>query len=254
MTRSFFFWCKFGFGKCFGASSWSKHCTGHRWLSYKIHFLLCITVWSRNGSWRGPAHESSTYWAFSPSNLLQVPNDHRMIDVEFFGNFCSWERISLDDGSQLFMSPSDGRPLCSSFSRLLSPLQNHCTERLLAVPGPNALLMLWVVFATIGPILNPNKIDRICFLSNIISLVYNKYCCYCLVAQLCLTLCDPMDCGMPGPPHHLPEFSQVHVHCISDAIQTSHHLIPSSSALKLSQHQDFPTFPRLCLLFQNKYK
>jgi len=68
---------------------------------------------------------------------------------------------------------------------------------------------------------------------------------------------DLMDCSLPGPPvpHRLPEFAQVQVHCISDAIQTSHPLTPSSPfALSLSQHQDFSTFPRLCLFFQNKYK
>ena len=34
------------------------------------------------------------------------------------------------------------------------------------------------------------------------------------VAQLCLTLCDPMDCSMPGLPihHQLPELTQTHVH------------------------------------------
>ena len=34
------------------------------------------------------------------------------------------------------------------------------------------------------------------------------------VAQLCLTLCDPMDCSTPGLPvhHELPEFTQSHVH------------------------------------------
>ena len=43
-----FFWCKFGFGKCFGASSWSNHWAGHRWLSYKIHFSLYVTgLWHR---------------------------------------------------------------------------------------------------------------------------------------------------------------------------------------------------------------
>ena len=39
-------------------------------------------------------------------------------------------------------------------------------------------------------------------------------------------------------PHHLPKFAQVHVSCISYAIQPSHPLMPSSpSALNLSQHQ-----------------
>ena len=46
------------------------------------------------------------------------------------------------------------------------------------------------------------------------------------VAQLCLTLCDPMDCSMPGFPvhHQLLEPAQTHVHWVSDAIQPSHPL------------------------------
>ena len=64
---------------------------------------------------------------------------------------------------------------------------------------------------------------------------------YCYsVTQSCPTLCDSMDCTRPGlsVPHYLPKFSQVHVHCISDAIQPSHPLTPSSpSALNFSQHQ-----------------
>ena len=52
-------------------------------------------------------------------------------------------------------------------------------------------------------------------------------------------LCDPMDCSMSGlpVPYHLLEFVQVHVHCISDAVQSTHPLTPSSSTLYLSQHQ-----------------
>ena len=46
------------------------------------------------------------------------------------------------------------------------------------------------------------------------------------VAQSCPTLCDPMNCSTPGLPvhHQLPEFTQTHVHCVSDAIQPSHPL------------------------------
>ena len=61
-----------------------------------------------------------------------------------------------------------------------------------------------------------------------------------LVAQSCLTLCDPMDCSMPGLPvhHQLPEFTQTHVHWASDAIQPSHPLLsPSPPTFNLSQHQ-----------------
>jgi len=56
-------------------------------------------------------------------------------------------------------------------------------------------------------------------------------CYWCSVAKSCLILCDPMDCSMPGFPvlHSLPEFSQTHVHWVRDAIQSSHHLLPSSS-------------------------
>ena len=60
------------------------------------------------------------------------------------------------------------------------------------------------------------------------------------VTQSCLTLCDPMDCSMPGLPvhHQLPEFSQTHVHQVGDAIQPSHPLLsPSPPAFNLSQHQ-----------------
>ena len=43
------------------------------------------------------------------------------------------------------------------------------------------------------------------------------------VAQSCPTLCDPMNRSMPGLPvhHHLPEFTQTHVHRVGDAIQPS---------------------------------
>ena len=73
------------------------------------------------------------------------------------------------------------------------------------------------------------------------TVVYDfKMLCCCSVTQSCPTLCDPIDCSTPGlpVPYHLPEFAQVHVHCISDAVQPSHPLMPSSpSALNLSQHQ-----------------
>ena len=44
------------------------------------------------------------------------------------------------------------------------------------------------------------------------------------VAQSCPTLCDPLNRSTPGFPvhHHLPEFTQTHVHRVGDAIQPSH--------------------------------
>ena len=60
------------------------------------------------------------------------------------------------------------------------------------------------------------------------------------VAQSCPTLCDPMNRSTPGLPvhHHLPEFTQTHVHWVHDAIQPSHpRSSPSPPAPNPSQHQ-----------------
>ena len=60
------------------------------------------------------------------------------------------------------------------------------------------------------------------------------------VAQLCPTLCDPMNRSRPGLPvhHQLSEFTQTHVHRVGDAIQPSHPLSsPSPPAPNPSQHQ-----------------
>jgi len=60
------------------------------------------------------------------------------------------------------------------------------------------------------------------------------------VAQSCLTLCDPMNHSTPGLPvhHQLQEFTQTHIHWVSDAIQPSHPLSsPSPPAPNPSQHQ-----------------
>ena len=98
---------------------------------------------------------------FHLSNLLQMPNDRGMVDVEFFGNFsCSSKRISYNDCSQCHCL----LPVASHYSsslRLSSPLQkflrHQCSEPWLAVPGPSELLMLQVVSTALRPILNSNK-------------------------------------------------------------------------------------------------
>ena len=60
------------------------------------------------------------------------------------------------------------------------------------------------------------------------------------VTQLCPTLCNPIDCSIPGFPihHDLPKLAQTHVLRVGDAIQPSHPLLsPSPPAFNLSQHQ-----------------
>ena len=65
------------------------------------------------------------------------------------------------------------------------------------------------------------------------------------VAQSCPTLCDPMNRSMPGLPvhHHLPEFTQTHVHRVRDAIQ---HLILCRPLLLL------PPIPPSIRVFSNE--
>ena len=102
---------------------------------------------------------SSWYTHISSLFTFQMLNDCRIVGIDL-----SWS-----------LSTFDGWPLCSS-----SPLQNylnhHCIVHSLAIPGPDVLLMLWVIFTALWPILNLNKkITQICFLSNIISIVQNTY-------------------------------------------------------------------------------
>ena len=62
------------------------------------------------------------------------------------------------------------------------------------------------------------------------------------VTQSCTTLCHPMNRSMPGLPvhHQLPEFTQIYLFRVSDAIQPSHPLLfPSPPSPNPSQHQVF---------------
>ena len=78
------------------------------------------------------------------------------------------------------------------------------------------------------------------------NLLFRKLLRFRSVTQPCPTLCDPMDCSMPGLPihHQLPELDQTHVHCVGDAIQPSHPLVPFSSCLHSSPA--WGSFPVSC--------
>ena len=80
----------------------------------------------------------------------------------------------------------------------------------------------------------------------ILKKIPSALCCYCSVAQLCLTLCVPMDCSTPGFPvhHQFLEFTQIHVHCDGKAVKLSHPLsFPSLPASNLNfQLQNFYLF------------
>ena len=80
------------------------------------------------------------------------------------------------------------------------------------------------------------------FISDYITTNIAKYFLFSSVAQLCLTLCDSMDCSTPGLPvhHQLPEHAQTHVHQVGDAIEPSYSLLSlSPPAFNISQHQGF---------------
>ena len=68
---------------------------------------------------------------------------------------------------------------------------------------------------------------------------------FSLVARSCPTICDPMNRSTPGlrVHHHLQEFTQIHIHHVSDVIQPSH---PLSSPLFL------PPIPPSIRVFSNK--
>ena len=70
------------------------------------------------------------------------------------------------------------------------------------------------------------------------------------VAQSYPTLCDPMNCSMPGLPvhHKLSELTQTHAHQVGDAIRPSHPLSsPSPPAPNPSKHQVFSSESTLCM-------
>ena len=83
-------------------------------------------------------------------------------------------------------------------------------------------------------------------------IIISSNCCCCSVAKLCLTLCNSMDCSMPGSSvlHYLPEFAQIHVHWVGDAIKSSHPLpspfvfnlfFPASGSFPMNQLFTDPT-------------
>ena len=84
------------------------------------------------------------------------------------------------------------------------------------------------------------------FCWTVLILLMDVYVQFSSVAQSCPTLCNPMNYSRPGFPvlHYLPEFAQIHVQWVSDAIQPSHpasllllpSVVPSSRVSELPLH------------------
>ena len=94
---------------------------------------------------------------------------------------------------------------------------------------------------TISMFLGPESISVMClFNCFIFYFLHISSVKFSTVTQSCPTLCDPVNRSTPGLPvnHQLPEFTQTHVHRVSDAIQPSHPpLSHSPPAPNPSQHQ-----------------
>ena len=129
----------------------SNHWAGGHWLSHTIHFSLHVTVWSRNvllllhRIWEDDTSKMMIFLIFRQlvrhplielfhlSTLLQMSNDYRMVNIEFFGSFLySCERISFNDCFQLvvvnFWRPAAVVLIFQaliSFAKLLEP-PLHC--------------------------------------------------------------------------------------------------------------------------------
>ena len=148
------FWCKFGFGECFGASRSNYE----HWFSlFKIHFLSHKIIWSRNGSLllQRVREDDTSKWQFF---LFLVSSWGTHLSSFFTFAICCKCQMTVEclmlssspashvvRGSASMialnwsLSTSDSWPLCSSSSRLLLPLHNFlnhcCTVRSFAVPG-----------------------------------------------------------------------------------------------------------------------
>ena len=108
---------------------------------------------------------------------------------------------------------------------LKSLLQHHSSKVSILQRSAFFIVQLSHPYMTTG---ETKSLTRQTFVGKAMSLLFNMLFSvqFSSVAQSCPTLCDPMNCSTPGLPvhHQLPEFTQTHVHCVSDAIQPSHPL------------------------------
>ena len=132
------------------------------------------------------------------------------------------EATQLQQQQQILVSY---RLIACCFFGAISKVTNPVSEMKDTTTQDTASSMNTSIFASVAFVLKSLMV---------ISVQFNS------VAQSCPTLCDPMNRSTPGLPVHnkLPEFTQTHVHRVSDAIQPSHPLSsPSPPDPNPSQHQ-----------------
>ena len=106
---------------------------------------------------------------------------------------------------------------------LKSLLQHHSSNTSILLHSASFIVQLSHPYMTTGKTI---ALTRRTFVGKVMSLLLNMLSQFSSVTQSCPNLCDPRDCSTPGFPvhHQLPEFTQIHVHCVRDAIQPSHPL------------------------------
>ena len=115
---------------------------------------------------------------------------------------------------------------------ILQALCHHGSQSV--VPGPSISPQNLLEVQALESHLRPPELETVSIFLKFLNIQFSS------VTQLCLTLCDPMDCSRPGLPvhHQLLEPTQTHVHRVGDASQPSHPLSsPSPPAFNLPQHQ-----------------
>ena len=77
---------------------------------------------------------------------------------------------------------------------------------------------------------------------------WKNQCCYCY----CLVVSDSLYASGSLVLHHLMEFAQTHVHCVSDAIQPSHPLSPLSSMHPVLDEKSV-AFPKVMICIHKRH-
>ena len=146
--------------------------------------------------------------------------------------------VQLPSCVQLFVTPWTAACQESLFTTISLSLPKFMS--IVSVMPSNHLILCCPLFLLPSVLPSIRNFSRESAVHILICVFSSQYLYQFTSAQSCLTLCYLMNCSTPGLPvhHQLPEFTQTHVHRVSDAIQPSHPLLsPSSPALNPSQHQ-----------------
>ena len=207
------------------------------WFPFSLYYLLIFSVNSKTVMWT---------WHYLQ---LNTSSTGQHTDKHFFKLLLLINQIDINcESTCIFFYVANQNPnvVCETYNSIkyLSSIKNWNMERNHII---NKLTLNFIsfycsiLFATwTWTSLNKYgqyKINQLFLLKKFNFLLKYILPQFSSVAQLCPTLCDPMNRSTPGLPVHyqLPEFTETHVHWVGDAIQPSHPLLsPSLPAPKPS--------------------